>query len=469
MLKFKNMRSLLLMAIIFFTLNALAQQGKITDDNLNQIRKSYDNNDAATKALTNALSNNDVKKLVLNRENLGNIDHNFKYKVEVKGISDQKQSGRCWMFTSMNVLRPLVIEKYKLSSFEFSQNYLYFWDIFEKANLYYEAQIKYADKPMDDLHVDWLFKNPVGDGGVWSSFTNLAEKYGLVPKEVFPETNSSENTAWMIRVINTKLREDGLELRKMNTEKAKSEKLGARKIEMLGNIYRILAMNLGEPPTEFSYRFVNKDGNLDTTKLYSPKSFMMEVLGDIKFTDYIMLMNDPTREYNKVYEIEYDRNVMEGRNWTYLNLTNDEIKKFALESIKNNKAMYASCDVSKQLITELGFSDIHNFDFESLYGVKFGMNKAQRISTFESGSSHGMALIAVDVDENEKSVKWQFENSWGAASGHNGYLTFTDTWFNEYMFRVVVNKIFIDAETLKLLDQKPIMLPPWDPMFQADE
>ncbi len=463
------MKNLITLSLILFAMVSLAQQGSINQNSLNQIRKSYNKNDAATKALTNALSNNDIKKLVLNRENLDGIEHNFKYKVEVKGISDQKSSGRCWMFTSMNVLRPMVIDKYKLSGFEFSHNYLYFWDIFEKANLYLEGQIKYADKPMDDKYVEWFFKNPVGDGGVWSSFTNLADKYGLVPKEVFPETYSSENTRWMIRIIKRKLREQGLEIRKMYSEKAKYEKLEARKIEMLGDIYRILAMNLGEPPVEFNYRFADKDGNIGELNSYTPKSFMLEVLGDINFADYIMLMNDPTREYNKLYEIEYDRNVMEGKNWIYLNLPNDQIKAFAVTSIKNNKPMYASCDVGKQLNNDLGFSDIDNYDFESLYGINFGMDKAQRITTFESGSSHGMALIAVDVDKNEKPVKWQFENSWGTKSGHNGYLTFTDDWFSEYMFRVVVLKEFLDDKTIKLLNQKPTMLPPWDPMFQSDE
>ncbi len=463
------MKNLITLLLILFAAVSLAQQGTITNNDLSKIKKSYNKNDAATKALTNALSNNDVKKLVLNRENLIEIEHNFKYKVDVKGISDQKSSGRCWMFTSMNVLRPMVIDKYKLSSFEFSHNYLYFWDIFEKSNLYLEAQIKYAAKPKDNKYVDWLFKNPVGDGGVWNSFTNLADKYGLVPKEVFPETNSSENTRWMISIIKRKLREQGLELRKMYSEKAKYKDLEARKIVMLGDVYRILSMNLGEPPVEFNYRFADKDGNIGELNTYTPKSYMTEVLGNIDFANYIMLMNDPTREYNKVYEIEYDRNVMEGNNWLYLNLTNEQIKAFAIKSIKNNKPMYASCDVGKQLNNDLGFSDIDNYDFESLYGIKFGMNKAQRIITHESGSSHGMALIAVDVDKNEKPVKWQFENSWGAKSGHNGYLTFTDDWFNEYMFRVVVLKEFLDENTIKLLDQKPIMLPPWDPMFKADE
>ncbi len=463
------MKHLLSLTLLLFSMLSFAQEGSITKTNMIQIRKSYDKNDASTKALTNALSNNDITKIALSRENLSTVDHHFKYKVDVTGISNQKSSGRCWMFTSMNTLRPMVIDKYKLSGFEFSHNYLYFWDIFEKANLYLEAQIKYADKPMDDKYVDWLFKSPVGDGGVWNSFTNLADKYGLVPKEVFPETNSSNSTGWMIRIIKRKLRENGLELREMYTSKAKHKELEKRKIEMLGDTYRILAMNLGEPPTEFSYRFVDKDENLGEYKTYSPKSFMLEVLGDIDFNDYVMLMNDPTREYNKVYEIDYDRNVMEGKNWIYLNLPNEKLKEFAVKSIKSNVSMYASCDVGKQLNNNIGLADIDNYDFESLYGVKFGMTKADRIKTFESGSTHGMALIAVDVDGNDKPVKWQFENSWGADKGHNGYLTFTDEWFNEYLFRVVVKKEFIDVETLKLLEQKPVVLPPWDPMFQADE
>ncbi len=463
------MKHLLTFTLYLFSLISLAQQGSITEINLIQIRNSYDKNDASTKALTNALSNNDITKIALNRENLNSVDHHFKYKVEVKGISNQKKSGRCWMFTSMNTLRPMVIDKYKLSSFEFSHNYLYFWDIFEKANLYLEAQIKYADKSMDYKYVNWLFKSPVGDGGVWNSFTNLAEKYGLVPKEVFPETNSSNNTSWMIRIIKRKLRENGLELREMYTLKVKHKDLEKRKIKMLEDIYRILAMNLGEPPTKFSYRFVDKDEKIGEYKTYTPHNFMTEVLGEIDFSNYVMLMNDPTREYNKIYEIEYDRNVMEGRNWIYLNLTNEKLKEFAIKSIKNNVSMYASCDVGKQLNNDLGIADIDNYDFENLYGINFGMNKAQRIITYESGSSHGMALIAVDVDKNEKPVKWQFENSWGSVKGHNGYLTFTDEWFSEYMFRVVVKKEFIDAETLKLLDQKPIVLPPWDPMFHPDE
>ncbi|PVX50019.1 bleomycin hydrolase [Balneicella halophila] len=456
-----------LIVFISLWLSSYAQEGTIGKEQMREIKKSYNANDPATKALTNALSNNDVMKLVLSRENLSTVDHNFTYRVNAKGITDQKSSGRCWMFTGMNVLRPSIIEKYQLSNFDFSHNYLYFWDIFEKCNLFLEAQIKYANLPMDDKSVDHLFRSTIGDGGVWNSFSNLAEKYGLVPEQVMPETNTSNNTHWMLKLIKRKLREDGLEIRNIATSKTSKNAIQNAKIKMLGDIYRILCLNLGEPPAEFDYRFVDKNGKLGEYKTYTPISFMKEVLGDYDFSNYVMLMNDPSRPYFKMYEIDYDRNVMEGKNWIYLNLPSDDIKKFAIESIKNNEAMYASCDVNKQINKDLGYSDIYNYDFESLYGVEFGMNKAQRIKTYDSGSTHAMTLIAVDLKD-DKPVKWQFENSWGASAGHNGYLTFTDKWFDEYMFRVVINKKYIDAKTLEYLNQKPIVLPPWDPMFRED-
>ena len=430
--------------------------------------KQFHKQTNSNKAITNALSNNDIKKLALNRSNVGKTDHNFKYKVDVKGITNQKSSGRCWMFTGLNVLRPKVMKQYNLDKFEFSTNYLYFYDLLEKSNLYLEQIIKSAKEPMDDKLVDWLFSSPVGDGGVWNSLTNLVEKYGLVPKEAMPETYASENTSMMVRLIRRKLREDGIELRNLINSKGSSEKIKQRKTEMLAEVYHILAINLSEPPSEFNWRYKDKDGKLSDTKTYTPLSFLHESLPGLDFTNYVMLMNDPSRPYYKLYEIDLDRNVIEGRNWHYINLPADDIKEFALASIKENEAMYLSCDVGKQLNKDEGILSIDNYDYESLYNVKFGMNKSQRIISHESGSTHGMALVGVDVDNNETPVKWLVENSWGSKAGHNGYITITDEWFNEYMFRVVVLKKYVSPKILKILKQEPTILPPWDPMFSSD-
>jgi bleomycin hydrolase len=431
---------------------------------LGQIQSSF-KKDVYTKAMQNALSSTDITQLAWNRENVGTTDQFFTYKVDVSGITDQKKSGRCWMFSSLNLFRPLVMKQFNLAEFEFSETYLYFWDLMEKSNLFLNNMVNSAQLSIDDQKVKWYLRSPVDDGGQWINFVNLAKKYGMVPKDAMEETNSSENTSLLIKFINTKLREDAIEIRGMVAAKADQKKVAARKVEMLSEVYRMLALNLGEPPTEFQWRYKNKDKKISEAKTYTPVSFMGEIFGDIKLDDYVMIMNDPSRPFWKHYEVENYRNTQEGVNWHYVNLPNDVIKEFCIASIKNNEALYASCDVGKQLRKEVGLLDVDNFDFESVYGVKFGMNKAQRIQTGESGSTHGMALIAVDLDNQQKPVKWQFENSWGPTAGEKGYLTFTDAWFNEYMFRFVVNKKYLNEKVLEIYGQKPEMLPPWDPMF----
>ncbi|HOE38305.1 MAG TPA: C1 family peptidase [Bacteroidales bacterium] len=461
-------RTLSILVLIFTVQAVFAQSGNLDNNTLNIIRSNYSQKAENDIAIRNALTNNDIRNLALNRDVVGKETHDFKYKVKVKGITDQKSSGRCWMFTGLNILRPQLIDEKKLSNFEFSTNYLYFYDMLEKSNLFLEGVLKYHDKEMDDRTVDWFFKDPITDGGVWNSFANLVNKYGLVPKTVMPETYHSENTRWLNNILSSKLREFGLELREIRRQGITGKKLQSAKMEMISEIYRILVLFLGEPPTEFTYRFVDKDNNILEAKTYTPQEFFKEIFPNYNTEDYYMFMNDPTREYYKVYEIDFDRNVLEGKNWIYLNLPSDEIKTFALNSIKNNEALYASCDVGKQLHSAEGTLDVNNYNFEALLGTKFKMDKAARIITYDSGSAHAMLLMACDTDKDDKPTKWQFENSWGSSHGHNGYLTFTDEWFDEYMFRVVVNKKFIDDKTLKLFDQKPILLPPWDPMFSND-
>lgn len=456
------MKIRLLLVLLLTAFTASAQN--LTQGDLDQIKSGF-KKDLYTKAMQNALSSTEITQLAWNRENAGTTDHLFTYRVDVSGITDQKKSGRCWMFSSLNLFRPMVMKQFNLAEFEFSENYLYFYDLLEKSNLFLTNAVNSANLPIDDQKVKWYMRSPVDDGGQWINFVNLAKKYGMVPKEAMGETNSSENTSWMVKLINTKLREDALELRKMVAGKTDQKKLGIRKMEMLSEIYRMLALNLGEPPTEFQWRYKSKDKTIAEAKSYTPKSFMAAIFGNINLDDYVMLMNDPSRPFWKHYEIENYRNTQEGDNWHYVNLPNEVIKEFCIASIKNDEALYASCDVGKQLRRDVGILDVDNFDFESVYGVKFGMDKVQRIQTGESGSSHGMALIAVDVDSQQKPVKWQFENSWGPAAGEKGYLTFTDAWFDEYMFRFVVNKKYLSSKVLEIYSQKPEMLPPWDPMF----
>ncbi|PLW95379.1 MAG: aminopeptidase [Marinilabiliales bacterium] len=457
------------MKTLFFSILLLAASvlmaQTITPEVLQNIQQKYEASNP-NQGIINALHANDMNDLTVNANNQDKPDHYFTYRVKTKGITDQESSGRCWLFASLNVFRPAVIEKYNLSDFEFSQNYLFFYDQLEKANLFLQGIIETADKPLDDRKVEWLLKNAIGDGGVWGGFVNLVDKYGLVPADVMPETNSANNTRYMSRTLRTLLRQYALELREAFADKKKPAELQAMKIEMLANVYKILVYNLGEPPASFKYRFIDKEKNAGDYKEYTPLSFYKEVL-DIKTADYIMFMDDPSREYYKLYEIEFDRNTEEGVNWKYINLPSKEIKLMAIESIKGNEAMYFSCDVGKQYGRSSGTLDMDNYDYESLYDIPFTMDKKQRIQTFESGSSHGMTLVAVDLDDSGTPTKWLLENSWGM-TGYEGHLIMTDEWFDEYMFRLVINKKYVPEKILNILKQKAIMLPPWDPMFKED-
>ena len=442
---------------------AQTKNGGISEDMLGRIRQGYTGT-PEQKAVKNALASNSIATLAVNSENLSMIDTHFSHQVKTKGITDQKSSGRCWLFTGLNVLRAKMITKYDLPEFEFSQNYNSFYDLLEKSNLFLQAVIDTRNLPMDDRKVDWLMKNPIGDGGQFTGVSNLIMKYGVVPKSVMPETFQSNNTGQMTMILKWKLREFALELREM-----KSAKLAERKEVMLTEIYRILVECLGVPPTEFEWTRYSKEGKVVSVKKYTPKSFYNEFIGEDLEDNYVMIMNDPTREYGKVYEIEYDRHVYDGENWLYINLPIERVKELAIASIKDNTAMYFSCDVGKFSNSKKGTLDINNMDYESLFRTKFPMDKKQRIQTYSSGSSHAMTLIAVDLDEAGKPRKWMVENSWGAGSGYKGNMIMTDKWFEEYMFRVVLEKKYVPADVLKMLEQKPVLLPAWDPMFAPEE
>jgi bleomycin hydrolase len=439
----------------------------ISDDVLQQLRGSFEKTPENT-ALMNAITGNDINKLAKSRENEGKVNHYFSNVIETKGITNQNKSGRCWLYTGLNTLRPMVREKYKLNEFEFSQTYNFFWDQLEKANLFYEAVLATANKPIDDREVAWLFKHPVGDGGQWTTFSDNVQKYGLVPATAMPDTWQSENTRTMSRLLQRKLREDGLKLRKIGLTKMHEGAKKEIKIDMLADVYRILVLCLGEPPETFSWQYETKEGELSEPKEYTPVEFYNELIG-IDLDDYVMLMNDPSKEYNQLYEVEYDRNLFEGKNWKFINLPIEKIKEFGKASILANEPMYFSCDVGKQLDNDHGTLDLNNYDYNSLMGVDFDMDKGQRIESHESASTHGMALVGVNIQADGSVDKWLLENSWGADKGNKGYLTMTDDWFGEYMFRLVVNKAHLDRGTLILLEKEPVLLPPWDPVFAMEE
>ena len=455
-------KNIALVGLMAMTLSAQAQNGGISADMLKQIKESYQPG-ASEKALYNAMAGTSIAVLAKNHENYANFNADFSHKVISHGITDQKSSGRCWLFTGLNVLRAQMMAKYGLNEMEFSQNYCFFYDQLEKANLFLQGIIDTREKPMEDKMVEWLFRNPLSDGGQFTGISDIIGKYGVVPASVMPETFSSENTSQISRLVGLKLKEFGLQLREEAQKGAKAGALEKKKTEMLSTVYRMLALAYGRPVEKFIWT-VN-----GVTKEYTPQSFYQEFLGNDLTNNYVMLMNDPSREFYKCYEIDYDRHVYDGKNWTYVNLPIEDIKEMAIASIKDSTMMYFSCDVAKFMDSKRGTLDLNNFDYESLMGTTFGMDKKQRIQTFASGSSHAMTLMAVDLDKDGKPRKWMVENSWGADAGYKGHLIMTDEWFDEYMFRLVVEKKYVPAKVLDILKQKPVRLPAWDPMFAPEE
>lgn len=463
-------KTLLMATLLMGSAGVMSAQTAITPKVLSQLASQEQT--AADVAIRNAMSQTSLNQLATDISTLKGVTRSeFSYQVNTKGITNQKQSGRCWLFTGLNVLRSQAINKHNLQKLELSQVYLFFFDQLEKSNLFLQGVIDTADKPFDDRFVDWLFSNPLSDGGTFTGVADLVEKYGVVPKEAMPETYSSNNTSQIASQMKWQLRDYGMQLRKLAAAGSQKKQLEAEKVKMLGNIYHILTLAYGVPPTEFRWEFRTASGNLMSDKTYTPKEFYKELWGDYNLNEQsILIMNDPSREYGKVYRIQYDRHTYDGHDWVYLNLPMEQIKPIAIEMIKNNEAMYISCDVGKFLNRSLGTCDMKNFDFKSILGIDLTMDKCERILTHASGSSHAMTLIAVDVDAATKApLRWMVENSWGKESGFNGNLIMTDEWFDEYMFRFVFDKKYVPADILKMTKQEPILLPSWDPMFAVEE
>ena len=443
------------------------ENGGITPQMLERMKAGMDLS-PSKKAVRNALSGNHIDKLASNPDAKNSFDTHFSHRVKSEGITDQHSSGRCWLFTGLNMLRSQIMAEKGMPELKLSQNYNFFFDQLEKSNLFLQSIIDLAERPMDDKTVDWLFRHPLSDGGQFTGLSDNLMKYGIVPAEIMGETFSANNTSRLSSLIALKLREYGLELRKIHAEGKGEKEISAKKQAMLGEVYGMLAITLGTPPSEFTYTLRDKDGNAVSTKTYTPQQFYREFAGNDLRNNYVMLMNDPSREFYRLYEIDLDRHVYDGKNWTYINLPVEEIKKVAIESIKDSTMMYFSCDVGKFLDRDRGVLDPDNYDYASLMGVDFGMDKADRIRTYASASSHAMTLMAVDLDAEGRPVKWMVENSWGPGA-NDGHLIMTDRWFDEYMFRLVADRKYVPAKILDILSQKPVRLPAWDPLFAPEK
>ncbi|PJA26524.1 MAG: aminopeptidase [candidate division Zixibacteria bacterium CG_4_9_14_3_um_filter_46_8] len=455
---------LLLAAILVMPPNNYAAvEGALDAAILDQFRLSCAMN-SSDRAIYNALTNNDINELALNRDLVN--DHNtlFSHKVKAKGITNQKSSGRCWLFAGLNIMRPTMIEKYKLGEFEFSEIYLTFYDKLEKANTFLENIIATRDRDYLDRELVFIVEHPFDDGGYWDYVVDLIEKYGVVPKEVMPETHNSNNTGMVNQLIIRKLRQDATVLRDMSQKGADEKALRAKKMEMLGETYKMMVLNLGEPPKSFTWRYEDRDTVLSKPKVYTPQEFYRIAVG-VDLKDYVSIVDHPARERMKYYRMNWTRNIHDTEDISFINLPIDRLKEFALKSVLDDQPVWFANDVGKQNDREHGILADGVLDYSSIYGTDFKLTKADRLLLRDSAPNHAMVLIGVNLIDG-KPEKWLVENSWGSEKGDGGKWTMYDSWFDEYVYEVIINRKYIPKDILQLMETKPVELPPWDPMWE---
>ncbi|KAI8059654.1 peptidase C1B, bleomycin hydrolase [Gongronella butleri] len=417
------------------------------------------------QVVMNSIMANDPISVLANASVARKDNHVFNCKLDVEGsATNQRQSGRCWIFAGTNVLRLNVINKFNLKDdFELSQAYLFFYDKLEKANWFLENMIDMADLDVSDRVIQFLLTDPVGDGGTFSMFINIVNKYGVVPKSVYGETQSSSSSSRLNWMVTNKLREGATRIRQALAEGIDINAVRLMKQDMLKDIYRIMVIFLGEPPKSFDWEAYDKDGKFVGFKNMTPLKFKDEIV-ESKVEEHMSLLNDPRNEYNKLYTVDRLGNVVDGLRVLYVNIEIDQMKELAVKALKSKKPVWFGCDVGKFSSTKHAVMDLSLLDYELAFDVKFDMSKADRILYGESAMTHAMVFTGVHLDENGKPVKWRVENSWGSDNGDAGYYVMDDAWFSEFVYQVVLNKKDVPKDLVKILDTQPVVLPAYDPM-----
>lgn len=416
-------------------------------------------------AMENAISHNGLLASLEKRSAAVENTPVFSLDLTKDKVSDQKASGRCWMFAALNTFRHKMIANFQLEDFELSQAHTFFWDKYEKSNWFLEQVIATADQELTSRKVKFLLDTPQQDGGQWDMVVSLFEKYGVVPKSVYPESISSSNSRELNQILNKLLRQDAQILRELRVEGAESAELQAKKEELLQEVFNFLAMNLGLPPRQFDFSYRDKDNHFHSESGLTPLTFYQKYV-DLKLDDYVSIINAPTADkpYGRSYSVEMLGNVVGSKPVRYLNVEMDRLKELAIAQMQAGETVWFGSDVGQSSNRKEGVMAEGMHDFTASMDIGLTQDKAGRLDYSESLMTHAMVLTGVDLDENGKAKKWKVENSWGEKVGNKGYFVASDAWMDEYTYQIVVRKEFLTAAELAAYEAEPIVLAPWDPM-----
>lgn len=416
----------------------------------------------------NATTSNGIRAAARVPEAVGNNEYAWDYEVTQGKRTNQMRSGRCWMFASLNTFRIRTIKKYKLKTFEFSQAYPLFFDKLEKSNWFLSNVLDTLDEPLDGRLMSFLLTDPIGDGGQWDMFRSLVKKYGVVPKEAMPETACSKNTREMDKYLTRYLRGCARRLRETAATGCSADDLDAMRLAMMGEVWQLLAICLGVPPTSFPVRLRNTEGELVLSGTFTPQEFFSKAV-DMELDDYVSIVSAPTADkpFGHTYTVERLGNVVEDGGVCYLNLPIERLKELATAQLKDDLPVWFGCDVDQSYLREEGIMDTATLAIDDLFGfsVEACLDRAERLDYGESSMTHAMVLEGVRLDDKNHPVSWKVENSWGKDHGTDGFNTLSDAWFDEYVYQVVVDKRYLSEDERHLFEtEKPISLAPWDPL-----
>ena len=443
--------------------NQAAGPGALTHESVAEYRESF-NSDPAKKLVQNVVTQHDVNDVALSRSIVTESPHSFSIVLDDWGVTNQARSGRCWVFAGLNLCRVDTRNVLNVKEFEFSQNYLMFWDKLERVNFILEAIIETADRPSDDRTVAFLLRNPISDGGQWDMFTALVAKHGVVPKTSMPETESSANSSRMNASLNYQTRQGAKHIRDAYANESGLDVLRTIKDKTLKVIYDVLCIHLGTPPTEVDWQWKDKDDKFTRSGKLTPLQFAESYL-QTDIHDYVSLVHDPRESSPKgaTFTVEYLGNVVDAPAIRYLNVDIQLMKDITLKMLEDGKPVWMGCDTGKQMHRDLGLWDADLFDYGSVYGADFSMDKAARLEYHQTAMTHAMMFTGVDVVDGVPR-RWRVENSWDDKIGNKGFFLMNDSWFAEYMFEIAVPKEYLPPELQKALELEPIVLPAWDPM-----